>query len=317
MLYLRRVKSLFFRSSDRIASIYDALPKEVAFNIESNPAIKQAIEKELRNLAGGIQRVVTAGQSNEWMLGNSKMDDVLNNFTRGRMLAPAIAEKWGGKNLEALAAFQARAEGGLGLSDRVWNLTKKHAANIERHMALGVYEGTSAKRLASGMKQFLDNPDALFRRVRDAQDKLILSKAALDYEPGRGVYRSAYKNALRLTRTETNRAYQQAENARRENMDFVLGVRVQRSSSAPYPCDICEAGVGDYPVGYSWDAWHPNCLCFSTDILPSNDVSDKFFEMETEDVNDLRQFDWGEKVQDIPDSMKDFMKDTNFSHYGH
>jgi len=312
LIYMRRVKSLFFRSSDRIASIYDGIDKGVQFSMDGNPAVRRAIEKELQELANQINSVIRNGQQNEWMLGNSKMDGVLGQFTRGKTLAPAIAARWGGKNLPALAAFQARQEAGLGLSDRIWQTVRGQAENIERHLALGIYEGTDARRMASEMKQYLNDPDTLFRRVRDAEGNLRLSKAAQQYSPGQGRYRSAYQNALRLTRTETNLAYQSAENERREQMDFILDVRVQRSSSAPYDCDICEAGVGDYPKAYDWTAWHPNCLCFATDILPDAETIDKFFDFE----GDPEEYKWGEPVQDIPDSMKEFMNDTNFQHYG-
>lgn len=47
--------------------------------------------------------------------------------------------------------------------------------------------------------------ERLYRRVRGADGKLHLSKAAKAYHPSQGVYRSSYKNAMRLTRTECNK----------------------------------------------------------------------------------------------------------------
>lgn len=74
--------------------------------------------------------------------------------------------------------------------------------------------GKSANYLISDVRKYLKNPDALFRRVRDKHGNLRLSKAAKAYHPVRGVYRSAYKNALRLTATETNMAYRTADHLR-------------------------------------------------------------------------------------------------------
>lgn len=54
------------------------------------------------------------------------------------------------------------------------------------------------------LRNYLQHPDVLFRRVRDQHGILRLSQAAKDYHPGQGVYRSSYKNARRLTATETN-----------------------------------------------------------------------------------------------------------------
>ena len=59
-------------------------------------------------------------------------------------------------------------------------------------------------RLSRDVRRYLRNPDKLFRRVRDKHGNLRLSKAAKAYHPGRGVYRSSYRNALRLTATENN-----------------------------------------------------------------------------------------------------------------
>ena len=75
-------------------------------------------------------------------------------------------------------------------------------------VALG--DGVSAAAMSRTVRKLLNNPTALFRRVRDKNGQLRLSQNAKNYHPGRGVYRSAYRNALRLTATETNMAYRTA-----------------------------------------------------------------------------------------------------------
>lgn len=57
-------------------------------------------------------------------------------------------------------------------------------------IALG--DGTSAAVLSRTVRKWLNNPNALFRRVRDKHGQLRLSQNAKNYHPGRGVYRSAY-----------------------------------------------------------------------------------------------------------------------------
>lgn len=76
---------------------------------------------------------------------------------------------------------------------------------------LGIGSGKAAPKLARELKQYLQNPDKLFRRIRDKHGMLQLSKRAAAYHPGRGVYRSSYKNARRLAATETNIAYRTAD----------------------------------------------------------------------------------------------------------
>jgi len=76
----------------------------------------------------------------------------------------------------------------------------------------------------------LTEPHKLFRRVR-VEGKLVLSKAAKAYPPGSGVYRSSYKNALRLSANETNLAYRLSDFTRRQQMPFVTGIEVHLSAS--------------------------------------------------------------------------------------
>ncbi|GGE14040.1 MULTISPECIES: hypothetical protein [Sphingobacterium] len=68
---------------------------------------------------------------------------------------------------------------------------------------MGIKEGRSAAQMARDHKQYLAEPDRLFRRIRNFDGKLVLSKAAMEYNPGQVVYRSSYKNAMRLARAET------------------------------------------------------------------------------------------------------------------
>ena len=83
--------------------------------------------------------------------------------------------------------------------------------------------------MSRDVRRYLRNPDKLFRRVRDKHGNLRLSKAAKAYHPGRGVYRSSYRNALRLTATENNMAYRTADHLRWQQQPFVV------ASKSSYP----------------------------------------------------------------------------------
>ena len=102
--------------------------------------------------------------------------------------------------------------------------------------------------------------------MKGADGKLHLSKNAKAFHPGQGVYRSSYKNAMRLTRTETNAAYRLADQDRWQRMDFVVGMRVHKSNNHPTE-DICDVLAGDYPKTFKFSAWHPQCRCYVTSIL--------------------------------------------------
>jgi len=181
------------------------------------------------------------------------------------------------RNADALEAFLARKSGpnGLDLSQRVWNYHNQFHFEIENNLAMGIKEGRPAAQMASDQKQYLAEPDSLFRRIRDFEGNLVLSKVAMEYNSGQGVYRSSYKNALRLERTETNMAYRSADNDRYARSKLILGYEVKLSDRHP-TFDICDHLKGKYPKDFKFIGWHPQCLCYTVSILPSTAEYDKF-----------------------------------------
>jgi len=120
------------------------------------------------------------------------------------------------------------------------------------------------------VRKYLQQPEKLFRRVRDKHGVLHLSKNAAAYHPGRGVYRSSYKNAIRLTGTETNIAYRSADHAAYQGLDFVVGIEIKLSGNHPVT-DICDTLKGRYPKTFKWTGWHPACRCYQVPILKTEE----------------------------------------------
>lgn len=175
-----------------------------------------------------------------------------------------------GRNPEALEAFRGRKVKGLGLSERVWHITEQAHNEIVTALEQGISEGLSAQELSREVRKHLRDPKALFRRVRDEGGTLRPSIPMTLYRRGSGVYKSAYKNAMRLTRTETNMAYRTAEQERWQQLDFVVGYEVKRSGTG-YPCELCDSLKGKYPKSFKWATWHPNCRCYAVPILKTED----------------------------------------------
>ena len=150
-----------------------------------------------------------------------------------------------------------------------------------------------------------------------------LSQAAKAYHPGRGVYRSSYKNARRLAATETNIAYRTADHLRWQQLDFVVGIRVVLSNNhtlngKPFH-DICDdlsapvgstatKGRGCYPKDFKFTGWHPLCRCHAESILKT----------EEEFVEDTERILQGEEptansvntVSDVPQQFKNWLRDN-------
>jgi len=115
---------------------------------------------------------------------------------------------------------------------------------------------------------------------------LHLSRNAELFHPGRGVYRSSYKNAMRLTRTEINMAYRTADFERYQQLPFIKGIDVRLSNNHSVP-DICDDLKGKYPKEFLFRGWHPQCRCHVVTILASKDELSKM----TDDILSGQEID--------------------------
>ena len=261
----RRVLSIFRTAIHEASLIAELAPfdPDEPFRFDLYPVTKRRSELLIDQLYRRVLGEVTASISYAWGRAHDK-DDELERLVRGSVAT-------GLRRDEALAAFIARRDGGMGLSDRVWRSANQARQELEMAIDLGLREGQDAPALSRSVRAYLIEPERLFRRVRDVHGELHLSKRAEAYHPGRGVYRSSYKNALRLTATETNIAYRTADYERVQELDFVRGVRVNLSkkhtlNGKPFYC-ICDEFAGDYPKDFKFVGWHPLCRCYTTTIL--------------------------------------------------
>jgi hypothetical protein len=176
-------------------------------------------------------------------------------------------------NINSVMGFVARERPAETLSDAVWQIGDQLRAEMEIQLGIGIMNGDSPAVISRRIRKYLNNPTALFRKVRGKDGKLVPGIKEKMYHPGRGVYKSAYKNAMRLTRTETTQAYLLADHYRWLNTPYVLGVKIFLSGAHPdYPFpEICEVLAGNYPKWFIWVGWHPHCLCNAVPIMIPRD----------------------------------------------
>lgn len=244
---------------------FNSTTKRFAF--QNYPQLKKKINELMLAMQKEVVATIEQGQAEQWIYANEKQDAFLKHVL-GNKLA-LVPKSYFARNLQALNAFKIRKDGGLGLSDRVWNQTKQFRQEMELALDVGL-DGRSAAKLANDVKILLKEPDKLFRRVRDKHGNLKLSSTAKAYHPGQGVYRSSYKNAERLARTEINMAYRTADHLRFMAMDFIVGFEVKLSNRGD-SCPMCVALAGKYPKKFLFRSWHSNCRCYVIAILSTED----------------------------------------------
>lgn len=313
--YVKAVEALFDRATTEIAraaakGTYDP---EKPFIFADYPGVKSVMQSVTQQLANRMVTVVESGSKKQWLFACDKNDGFISSIMDTTKLSKARLKKMQDRNLDALSSFQGRKVEGMNLSQRVWKYIDQYKAQLESALDVGLGDGRSADQLSRDVRQNLREPNRLFRRVRDKRGNLVLSKAAKAFHPGQGVYRSSYKNAMRLTRSEINMAYRESDFLRWQSLDFVVGFEIRRSNHEPlFKCDICEKLVGRYPKTFKFKGWHPQCMCYAVPILMDEETFD---ENELGDLKAaLRGTTYQHKqaanvVPDVPQGFKDWVKD--------
>ena len=297
------IKKIYYDAIIDLSSLAANLPyKKTVFNLSLYPLLKRRVDYILRDMAQRIEAVVVNGIDQAWQLSDDKNRVFLDKNLKGYKINQKVRKTYYDSNLQAKDSFKQREVKGIGLSKRVWKAVKPFKNTIELGLGTGIATGESAAKMATRMKKHLNEPEKLFRSVVDKDGRIKLSKAAKNYSPGQGVYRSSYKNALRLTRTETNIAYRTADYDRWNRQPFVVGIQIQLSNAHPR-VDICDPLAGKYPKDFKWTGWHPQCICYQTPILITREEMDKY----QDDILGLGKWD-GKSVNTVTDAPPAFYK---------
>ena len=321
--YERQVDAIFNQAIKEAALIgvsVGELADDEIMSFDKLPKTKKAVSKMMNTLASSLTVCIVNGVQSSWTLANNKDSELCDRVFGDAKdsLNEAQRKRYYSNNSDALQAFLSRKEAGLNLSERVWKYVEEYKEEIEMGLDLGLRDGVAAERMQRDLQQYLQHPDMLFRRVRDVHGHLQLSKRAKAYHPGAGVYRSSYKNARRLTVTETNMAYRTADYLRWQELDFVVGIRVVLSNNHPED-DICNAlsapmdstateGRGCYPKDFKFTGWHPHCRCHAETILKTEGEIMRDNARLLNDEEPLK--DSVNKVSDVPQAFKDWLDDN-------
>lgn len=287
----------------------------------------------LRNMYSRTYQTIRNGVEKEWILSNEHNDELVKGIFGEHSIEDHHFAKYFLRNKEAMDAFFARKTGGegLSLSQKVWKYNGMYKEELENALDLAIGEGTPANRLATKIKSYLQEPDKFYRRFRvkigedengnpiygriwkrriwdkESESYKWVNDDPKKYHPGQGVYRSSYRNAQRLARTETNIAYREADFTRWQQLDFVVGVEIKLSNNHPV-WDICDDLKGVYPKGFKWVGWHPNCRCYMVPVLAKEEELDQMLDkiLNGEDPGTVET----DHPKEMPDQFQTWVKDN-------
>lgn len=249
------------------------------FSFVKDKIVRKLLQKSLKSTHGKINVTLLNAVKREWDFAHEDFwKGFKAHFSKDRQQLKAYeilksrAETELRNNSGESLKFYNQKRNGLNITDRVWNLTKAIPHEIEVMVQNGIKEGKSAADLARELRKNLNEPDRIYRRVRNKKTgKLELSEAAKKYNPGQGVYRSSVKNAERLARTEINQAYRQAEWNGYQKNDMIIGYKIRISNNSEGRCQTCVDLQGVYPKWFLWIGWHPHCRCRMVPVLSSQE----------------------------------------------
>lgn len=325
--YAEKVRQQFALTVNEILALNKSMPtldEGVMFSFDDQSMkVQKQVEELLRQLHSVATMAIKKGITLEWEQANIECDKLVQSCFGKKVLSSPEFAAWTQSNENARDAFIARSDNGLNLSDRVWQSVRQLRDEMEVAMTVAIGEGDSAASMSRKVREYLNEPDLMFRRFRykDAETgewkrkwkKRIKDETTGkykwidynrdDYKTGAGVYKSSAKNAMRVARTETNIAYRRADNERWQQMDFVLGQRIQLSHNHPKK-DICDKLQGDYPAEFVFDGWHPQCFCFATPILIDEEEMAKVTEAF---LRGEKYTPKGKKITSYPQNFKDWV----------
>lgn len=333
-IYNKRLGRLYSDYIKRLLSLgYDegVLDDDALFNFDNFPELKARLNNIFNDYFQNSLLCYENGITDGVTLAYNHDKEDLGTFTILSNDALKVARATAAKTF---IANRLHSKEGLNLAQTVWNYCQQSKGEFEMAMsnvlADGIKAGESAEQIGSKLRQYLNNPDMMYRRyhtvkvlkngtkkdvVKWYKRKVINGKVRFVDEPleavGTGVYRSARKNALRVARTEINAAYLKAHNERWRKEPFVIGqwIHVSPEHDPEKHHDICDELQGRYPKDFVWLNWHPQCRCTSDPITLQGDEKKQFYKrlMAGEDMsNYVSPF----AVTDVPDEFKQYIRDN-------
>jgi hypothetical protein len=231
-----------------------ALMKQVSIGL------KKDISDQVQAIADEVAAIMQE-ETNDLLVENLR-PDVVADFTQ----VPREVLNW---------AADRQDREGLKLSANIW--ADNQINQIETVLLAGVARGESARDLSLKLEQFV-------------------------LGGGQGMGDSIRSKAMRLARTEINNSYWEARRMSSELSPVVQGIKWELSARHP-EWDVCDylskqdlygLGPGVYPPELLPPKPHPNCLCYSIDVLRDVGAWD-----EPRDVPEL-----GVNPFDVPDGKK-------------
>ena len=321
----QRIKLLYgdaYTRALKIAEVRKALDaaENVNFNFKAFPRAEKELNSILKGLSIDVEKMAKNGLLSAYNTGLKAATANILAVTASTVAKDLTEQATADNRLsQALGTAIANAKrGGVTLSERIWASVQTSRKELEIIIQTNIIEGKGADVASREVRQYLNDPKKLFRRVKDKETgEYHLSKAAQQYHPGQGKYRSSYMNARRLVVTEMNMATQSSECAAYADNPLIAGYEIRLSNNHTvkdprHPGkvlelhDICDELQGNYPPTFKFTGWHPHCRCSMIPILISPDERRKLAQARA----DGKTYQPKGVITDVPDNFKTWVAEN-------
>ena len=277
-----------YQTAIEIADVRKAIEQGGTFTWNDNRQAAAKLDKLLRQMTGKVETLIANGINASYQRAEHNVTGEVikalgirsrKQAAEATSICDAATDQRRAMGQTAAAHINAR-RGGIHASAQIWQQNAKK--EIEIIVQNGMKEGKSPSEIAQSIRGYLKEPYRYEKSVYNpATGRLERSDAAKDYHPGQGVYRSSFKNALRMARTEMTAAYREAEWQSYQNNPLIKAYEIRLSGNhttlktvkgkkVPVPLtDICDKLAGVYPKTFKWTGWHPQCRCLMIPITVS------------------------------------------------
>lgn len=241
-------------------------PEKYGESLRRNKAVLAELDSFREGLQNQTDNLMVERQSYAWDIAEEKNDKLTRDF----LSVKTIPSEFDRLPVSALESYLVRKTDGIPLSSRLWNMSGSTRNILEDWIGTGITQGKSANRMAREAVEMMQNPLGATYEINGEKLKFSSFSDTLRATPKKGQYKNPYDAFKRVARNETNFAYRNADQARIDNLDFVVGKEVHLSN-AHKSYDVCDNLAGKYPKTFIFNAWHLNCLCYVTTILATKD----------------------------------------------
>lgn len=250
--------------------------------------LKKELEKEIKNINKKVEKVIKNNiKKSSELANNVQLDFFMSiNDKYSLDLGPTFSSMFSKIPKAAMdeILFGTAYKDRKGLSERIWQYTKKFDKDIDYIIAEGIAAKKSTYEIAKDLEKYVD---PLSAKEWDWHKVYPNANKKIDY------------NAQRLARTAVNHAFQQAQKRSCEKNPYITGIRWVTSISHR-TCELCNSRNGTIYKVSEVPLDHPNGLCTTVPEIPmslegigtelsawidgvSNSKLDKWFEEYGED----------------------------------